>query len=98
MTGDVLIDDRLFAPAESTGSGPQRVNPILINDNVVDVIVEPAKKAGDPAVVSFKPPTRYLTMDCAGGIRAPARREGPGRGPGNRSPRVHRSGHGSRGP
>ena len=64
VTGDVLIDDRLFDTAESTGSGPRRISPIMINDNVVDVLVQPGKTAGEPALVSFQPPTHYLTMDA----------------------------------
>lgn len=64
VTGDVLIDDRLFEDAESTGSGPRRLSPILINDNVVDVLVSPGKAAGEPAQVSFQPATQYLTMDA----------------------------------
>ncbi|MGC8644426.1 MAG: D-alanyl-D-alanine carboxypeptidase/D-alanyl-D-alanine endopeptidase, partial [Isosphaeraceae bacterium] len=64
VTGDVLIDDRLFSPAESTGSGPRRLSPIMINDNVVDVLVQPGKGAGEPALVSFQPPTHFLTMDA----------------------------------
>jgi serine-type D-Ala-D-Ala carboxypeptidase/endopeptidase (penicillin-binding protein 4) len=39
VTGDVIIDDRLFDTTESTGSGPHQVSPIMINDNVVDVLV-----------------------------------------------------------
>jgi serine-type D-Ala-D-Ala carboxypeptidase/endopeptidase (penicillin-binding protein 4) len=64
VTGEVIIDDRLFEPAESTGSGPRRLSPIIINDNVVDVVVQPGKAAGTPAVVSFLPPTQFITMDA----------------------------------
>jgi len=53
VTGQVIIDDRLFEAAESTGSGPRRLSPIMINDNVVDVLVQPGKAAGTPAEVSF---------------------------------------------
>ena len=64
MTGDVIIDDRLFDPTESTGSGPHRVSPIMINDNVVDILVQPGKAVGEPASVSFLPPTQFVTMDA----------------------------------
>ena len=50
-TGDVLVDDRLFEHAESTGSGPSRVTPIVVNDNLVDVVVTPGAKPGEPATV-----------------------------------------------
>lgn len=64
VMGDVLVDDRLFEAAESTGSGPSRISPIMINDNVVDVLVQPGKAAGEPAQVSFQPATRSLIMDA----------------------------------
>lgn len=64
VTGEVIIDDRLFDYSESTGSGPHRVSPILINDNVVDVLVEPGKAVGEPALVSFLPATQFITMDA----------------------------------
>ncbi len=41
VRGNILIDDRLFERAVSTGSGPETVSPLCINDNVVDVIVTP---------------------------------------------------------
>jgi D-alanyl-D-alanine carboxypeptidase/D-alanyl-D-alanine-endopeptidase (penicillin-binding protein 4) len=64
VRGDVLIDDRIFEPAASTGSGPQRVVPIVINDNVVDVIVTPGAKPGDPASVRLLPETTFVTADA----------------------------------
>jgi serine-type D-Ala-D-Ala carboxypeptidase/endopeptidase (penicillin-binding protein 4) len=64
VTGEVIIDDRLFEPAESTGSGPRRLSPIMVNDNVVDVLVKPGKAAGTSAEVSFLPPTQFITMDA----------------------------------
>ena len=64
VTGHVIIDDRLFAAAEATGSGPKRVSPIVINDNVIDVLARPADKAGEPAMVTFQPATQFMTMDA----------------------------------
>ena len=49
VDGDVLIDDRLFAPARGSGSGPDVLSPIVVNDNVVDVVVTPGAKVGDSA-------------------------------------------------
>lgn len=63
VAGDVLIDDRLFEDAESTGSGPTRVTPIVVNDNLIDVLVAPGAKAGDPASVKLVPGTSYVTAD-----------------------------------
>ena len=64
ITGEVVIDDRLFLPSQSTGSGPRTVSPIVINDNVIDVFAQPAAKAGEPAQVTFQPATQFVTMDA----------------------------------
>ncbi len=63
IDGDVLIDDRLFDPAEATGSGPRRVTPILVNDNLVDVLVTPGMKAGEAASVRLVPETSFVSAD-----------------------------------
>ncbi len=47
ITGDVLVDERFFEPTSSTGSGPSRVGPTVINDNVIDVVVTPAGLGGE---------------------------------------------------
>ena len=62
--GEVRVDDRLFDHAESTGSGPNRVTPIMVNDNLLDVIVEPAV-AGKPAKVRWRPETAAVQVDAA---------------------------------
>jgi D-alanyl-D-alanine carboxypeptidase/D-alanyl-D-alanine-endopeptidase (penicillin-binding protein 4) len=64
VTGEVLIDDRLFESARGSGSGPDRLTPILINDNVVDVTITPGAKYGDPASVKLRPETSVIQMDA----------------------------------
>ena len=64
ITGDVLVDDRLFDHAPSTGSGPTRVSPIVVNDNVVDVLVTPGARAGDPAKIRILPENEFVSMDA----------------------------------
>lgn len=64
IDGDVLIDDRLFARTRSSGSGPDVVSPITVNDNVVDVVVTPGAKEGDPAKVTTRPETSFYTIDA----------------------------------
>lgn len=61
VTGDVLIDDRLFDRAESSGSGPTRVTPIMINDNLIDLVVEPTE-AGRPARIRSRPETNAVRI------------------------------------
>jgi len=62
ITGEILIDDRLFDSAPSTGSGPARVTPVLVNDNVLDILVTPAE-AGQPARVSTRPEGSVVRVD-----------------------------------
>ncbi|QDU20767.1 D-alanyl-D-alanine carboxypeptidase/D-alanyl-D-alanine endopeptidase [Urbifossiella limnaea] len=64
VEGEVMIDDRLFARARSSGSGPDVVSPVTVNDNVVDVIVTPGAKAGDPATVKTRPETAFFQVDA----------------------------------
>jgi D-alanyl-D-alanine carboxypeptidase/D-alanyl-D-alanine-endopeptidase (penicillin-binding protein 4) len=74
VTGDVFVDNRLFDPAESSGSGPRRLSPIIINDNVVDLVVEPGSDAGKPASVTFQPRTQAVVMDAQVETTSPAER------------------------
>lgn len=64
IEGEVLIDDRLFQRTRSSGSGPDAVSAITINDNVVDVLVTPGAKAGDPATVRTRPETAFFQVDA----------------------------------
>jgi len=64
ITGEVLIDDRLFTATRGTGSGPASISPIILNDNMLDVIVKPGAKPGDRAKVTFRPETAAITMDA----------------------------------
>ncbi|MFN8532543.1 MAG: D-alanyl-D-alanine carboxypeptidase/D-alanyl-D-alanine-endopeptidase [Dehalococcoidia bacterium] len=51
VTGNVIVDARLFPQMEKD---TYVLSPIMINDNIVDVIVRPGE-VGGPAVVSFRP-------------------------------------------
>jgi len=64
VSGDVMIDDRLFQKSSGSGSGPRVLTPIIINDNVLDILVTPGEKPGSAARVESKPATRYLAMDA----------------------------------
>ncbi len=63
VDGEVLIDDRLFAHARGSGSGPDLLTPIVVNDNVLDVVLTPAAEAGKPAKVELRPRTAFLQTD-----------------------------------
>jgi len=63
VLGDVVIDDRLFGPANGSGSGPQRLTPIVVNDNVLDFTIVPAE-VGKEAKVVCRPATSAFTIDA----------------------------------
>lgn len=63
VQGEVLIDDRLFERTRGSGSGPDAISPILINDNVIDVIIRPGAKVGERASVTFRPETAFAQSD-----------------------------------
>ena len=62
ITGQVLVDASLFR--EGTRELGTRIvmSPLVINDNVVDIVVTPAARAGEPASVEVSPRTSYLTV------------------------------------
>ncbi len=64
IKGEVIVDDRLFARAQATGSGPSAISPMVVNDSVIDILAVPAAKVGDPALVTFQPVTQFVTMDA----------------------------------
>lgn len=64
ITGEILIDDRLFTPTRGSGSGPDAVTPIMVNDNTLDIVVTPGAKTGDPATVKMRPETSAFQMDA----------------------------------
>lgn len=62
VSGEVLIDDRMFQLSWATGSGPDKIVPILINDNVVDFVITPGE--GDqPPKVTMRPETAYVQFE-----------------------------------
>ena len=63
VSGEVIVDDRLFESSPSTGSGPSRVVPIVVNDNVIDVVVKPATRAGDLATIKIVPVTEFVAFE-----------------------------------
>ena len=63
VAGEVVVDDRLFEAAASTGSGPSRLSPIMVNDNVIDVVATPAEQVGENCEVKIIPQTAYVSAD-----------------------------------
>lgn len=52
----MLIDDRLFGRAEGSGSGPSRLTPIMVNENLLDFTIKPTKQ-GRSAKITWRPQT-----------------------------------------
>ena len=63
VDGDVLIDDRLWIKDQGNGSGPRLLTPIVVNDNLVDVLITPAAEVGKPATVTVRPMTTTMRID-----------------------------------
>src|SRR5205085_3836603 len=63
IQGDVLIDDRLFDKESGTGSGPRRLTPILVNDNLIDFTITPTEP-GKPAIITWRPQTALVQVDA----------------------------------
>ncbi|HEY7428937.1 MAG TPA: D-alanyl-D-alanine carboxypeptidase/D-alanyl-D-alanine-endopeptidase [Gemmataceae bacterium] len=63
VEGDVLIDDRLFALSFGSGSGPKIVTPIVVNDNLLDVLITPGKAVGERATVQVRPSNDFIHVD-----------------------------------
>jgi len=56
---EVVVDDRLFgSPAEAAG-----ISPIMINDNLIDLLVRPAAAAGSYASCLARPTYARLLLD-----------------------------------
>lgn len=52
VNGDVLVDDKLWEPFD-TKEGI--VTSIMVNDNLLDVLVNPGAKAGEPVKMETRP-------------------------------------------
>lgn len=52
VDGDVVIDARLFRPDPVLAPTP---TPLIINDNVIDLLTSPGAKAGAPAGLDWRP-------------------------------------------
>jgi len=60
ITGEIIIDDRLFEPFEFRNE--YNVRPIFVNDDLVDVIMNP-NEPGEPASVEQRPVTQAFEVE-----------------------------------
>ncbi len=84
VKGDVIVDDRLFDKATSTGSGPVHITPIVINDNLIDLQLTPTR-VGAPAKLYWRPQTsayqvesKVQTVAAGEPVITSIKEEGPG--------------------
>ncbi len=59
VAGDVLVDERLWEPFQ-TKEGV--VTPIMVNDNLLDMVVTAGPAAGDPGAIAVRPATAYFEV------------------------------------
>ncbi len=62
VTGRVIVDASLFPEGARELGTRVVISPMVVNDNVIDVMVTPGAKDGDPAVLAISPRTRYVTI------------------------------------
>lgn len=62
ISGEIVIDDRLFKPFNFRGEFD--LKPIFVNDDVVDLIINPTN-VGELASVEHRPQSAALTVDNA---------------------------------
>jgi len=63
VSGQIVIDARLFDAASGTGSGPAQLTPIVVNDNVIDITITPTKQ-GLPAKIDWRPRSASVAIDA----------------------------------
>ena len=61
-TGRVLVDASLFPEGARELGTRVVISPVVVNDNVVDVMVMPGAREGDAASLEISPRTRYVTI------------------------------------
>ena len=62
VRGRVLVDASLFRGGDREGGTDVVISPIVVNDNVIDVVVTPGAGAGAPPAYTVSPLTSYLRL------------------------------------
>src|SRR5438477_2387321 len=62
VKGRVLVDATLFPEGERELGTGVVISPIVVNDNVVDVLVSPGATEGSPVQLKIAPQTSYVTI------------------------------------
>ncbi len=62
VQGRILVDATLFPEGDRELGTGVVISPIVVNDNVVDVIASPGSKEGDPIGLQVSPKTQYVQI------------------------------------
>ncbi len=62
INGRVLVDVSLFFEGTKEAGSGVVISPVAVNDNVIDVIIEPGKTPGGPTSLQSSPATKYATF------------------------------------
>jgi D-alanyl-D-alanine carboxypeptidase/D-alanyl-D-alanine-endopeptidase (penicillin-binding protein 4) len=62
INGRVLVDVSLFPEGTREAGSGVVISPVSVNDNVIDVIIEPGKSPGSPTSLKASPATKYATF------------------------------------
>ena len=62
LTGRAIVDASLFREGDKELGTAVTLSPMVLNDNVIDIVVTPGPAAGDPAAVRMLPQVGYLSV------------------------------------
>jgi PBP4 family serine-type D-alanyl-D-alanine carboxypeptidase len=62
ITGRVIVDATLFPSGDRELGTGVVMSPIVVNDNLIDLMIGPGAKIGDAAVITAAPTTSYLKI------------------------------------
>lgn len=62
IDGRVMVDASLFNAQGIELEASTTLTPIVVNDNLVDIMMTPGSKRGDPVSISVSPQTPYVTF------------------------------------
>jgi D-alanyl-D-alanine carboxypeptidase/D-alanyl-D-alanine-endopeptidase (penicillin-binding protein 4) len=62
ISGHVIIDNSLFAEGQKELGTGVVISPVVVNDNLVDVVMGPGEQVGAPVTCKVSPLTSYVTF------------------------------------
>ena len=65
ISGHVAVDTSLFPQGEVEGGTGVTISPIVVNDNIIDVVVTPGAHIGEPTTIAVSPLTAYASFTNA---------------------------------